>query len=211
MTRAGLWLAPAIAAKPPLALVALALPWPITASAGIAAATGTVMIAVVTGLEPWIAWLDQSSKVDWLAAPANASLWGFVARWQAGGLSNGVSLSNLHPSVLLGSLLVIAGAWRIAFTEPSRDRRFFFAILWSLLASPLGWIYYLPLSFQAAVASWPRTNLAWTACALAMIPFGNRETFDPWMQPCFFAVIPCAWLAWTRSQKAWSADVTISS
>jgi hypothetical protein len=193
MAAAGMWLAPAIFIKPPLALLALGLP-PVTwIIAGAFSAGATAFTMALTGLAPWRAWLHAGSQVNWLARPFNLSLWGAVARFT----STTARLSDLPSwSLVLGGVTAVA-LWVRAIREPSSDRRFMLAGLWSLLLAPLGWGYYLPLLFGPAVASWPPSGLAIVAYALTWLPVGGAAAGNPWIDSLGFAGLVLAWMAWT--------------
>ena len=169
--RAGLWLAPAIAVKPILALLPLVLPWRVWLTAGAASALVTLCTILGTGWESWAAWLRVGSAVAWLEWPPNASLWGFC------GAPPVRRAQEPHFERAAPGAHWCCGSHR----EPSPgseqrvnldvDRRFTFAVLWTVLMSPLGWIYYLPLGLAPMVASWPRSNAVWLAVAFLTIPF----------------------------------------
>jgi hypothetical protein len=190
---AGLWLAPAIAAKPPLALLALLLPWPVWMTAGIVAGGVAGLAILVTGFAPWIAWLRLSGAVSWLPSPFNASLWGMAARWSGRARMGELSTGAIAIVIVASSVF----AWR-AWQQTDRDRRVVLAVLVSVLVSPLGWGYYLPLAFGPALATWPRSGLAWTAYALSLAPVGGGPALPPVLASVCFAAVICAWIAWTR-------------
>src|SRR5262249_11983461 len=78
--RAGAWLGVGIAIKPPLALMAVLLAWPIVLTAGSIAAAISLAAVVVTGWSPWREWWQLNHAVSWLSLRPNASLWGVAAR-----------------------------------------------------------------------------------------------------------------------------------
>jgi hypothetical protein len=189
---AGAWLAVAVVAKPPLALMALLLPMPVWITAGVISATVSAMLVPVTGWSAWQAWLDSGAAVDWVNRAQNGSLWGLVARWEHG-TSAHVTMADIGvPFVLM--VVVVAGglAWHCIHTPGSA--RFIRAGLWSVLVSPLGWDYYLPLLAVPIAAGWPG-GLAWVAYALAL-PAVRLP--GPWCATG--AVIAVAWVAlhWER-------------
>jgi hypothetical protein len=200
---AGLWLAPAIAVKPILALLPLVLPWRVWLTAGVASAAATLGVILWTGWEPWSAWLRVGSGVAWLEWPPNASLWGFTARLQSGVLKS-LSLSDLNPLALCIVAALGFFAWFVATRERNVDRRFTFAVLWTVLMSPLGWIYYLPLGLAPMVSSWPNTIFIWIPVVCLTIPFHMIQ--DWFGTPAIVRTIGCvyglavlmAWAAWAR-------------
>jgi hypothetical protein len=50
------------------------------------------------------------------------------------------------------------------------DRRWGLAVWWSLLASPAGWSYYLPLALGPMLGSWPASPIARLGIALLTVP-----------------------------------------
>lgn len=167
---AGLWLAPAVAIKPILALAAVALPMRVWATAGLLSAAMAVSSLAWTGWPPWATWLRVGSEVSWIAWPVNASLWGMAARLQSGTMK-GLTLRELHPVAAAAVSVVLMACLALAIRTSARDRRFTLALFWMVLASPLGWIYYLPLGLGCVTATWPPGRLAWAVIALISVPF----------------------------------------
>jgi hypothetical protein len=203
---AGAWLAPAIAIKPILALLPLVLPWRVGVTAGVISASISLCTILWTGWEPWAAWLRVGSVVTWLEWPPNASLWGMAARLQSGALKT-ISMQELHP-IAIGAVVVAgAFAWVQAVRERNLDRRFTLAVLWTVLMSPLGWIYYLPLGLAPMLATWTHSNAVWVALAFLTIPFHMIQ--DWFASPAIVRTVGCiygaaviiAWLAWTRTYQ----------
>ncbi len=205
--RAGLWLAPAIAVKPILALLPLVLPWRVWLTAGAASAFMTLCTILWTGWESWAAWLRVGSAVAWLEWPPNASLWGLAARLQSGVLKS-LTLNELHPALIGVTVIIGAIAWLQAAREPNVDRRFTLAVMWTVLMSPLGWIYYLPLGLGPMVASWPTSNAVWLAVAFLTIPFHmvqdwfGSPTLIRTVGSIYGVAVLIAWLAWVRSDRS---------
>lgn len=172
LVTAGSWMAPVIAMKPPFALAAILLPAPVWVTAGILSAAGSALTVPFTGWQPWQEWLDAGSAVTWIARPFNASLWGLAARIQLGHTGE-LALADLAPA---GVLLVLAAAVLLAsrvVREADPDRRFLLAGLWSVLASPLGWAYYLPMLLGPMTALW---SSAWLVAAYLLLqaPIGDN-------------------------------------
>jgi hypothetical protein len=200
---AGLWLAPAIMLKPPLALMAILLPWPVTLVAGGGSFLGTLLLVPVFGVQMWAHWLTMFGRVDWLGVPGNASLWGQAARWSTGA-SNGAGLDDLS-SVTVGLVLAVAILLALMVRRAEGDRRWSLAFLWSLLLSPLGWLYYLPAGLGSIVASmrWSR----WGVAAVALLFFPPTILHTWGYQHGWFAVgvsamtgaaILCLWIDISR-------------
>jgi hypothetical protein len=194
---AGLWLAPVIFVKPPLALLAILLPWGTWVTAGTLSAFASGLGVLMTGAQPWLTWLKAGSEINWLALPLNASLWGMAARWQQGDCS-WFRMADLSVASTAAVLSIGGGlAWH-ALRQRDRDRRFFFAGLWSVLLAPLGWVYYLPLVAGAATASWPRSWIVVVAYGLLLAPAGENLPDASLMLGSFmFVGVACSWLAWT--------------
>lgn len=162
---AGAWLACAIAIKPPLALFALLLPWRVWLSAGLGSAALCVATVPLVGLAPWGAWLALSEDVRWIEWPLNVSVFGVLARLDSGAVTGSAFRATwLLPAAVL---LVPLG---IHLRRQTKPRRWALALVWSLLASPLGWAYYLPLAAPALRDSWRGTPLARLGAALLCVP-----------------------------------------
>jgi hypothetical protein len=196
---AGAWLAPAIVAKPPLALLALMLPSSVWMTAGAISAGVSLMTVALTGPEVWVNWLRAGGQVNWLTRPFNASLWGMAARWQAGA-NVPMRMSDLAVASLVAVLVVGMIFWWHALNQSKPDHRFFCAGLFSVLLSPLGWGYYLPLVAGPAAAIWPRSALALIALLLTLPPIpGDARGMGPLLSSALFGAVLCAWIACTRS------------
>jgi hypothetical protein len=141
--QAGLWLGPLVVAKPFLALLAVGL-----GRKAAAGATGAVLVlsifgVLLSGWAPWIQWLSLAREVSWLGEPANASVMGILARLK---VSEEIALG-------VGMLAALAAA-AIPWCVPRSDARWLIACLGAIMASPLGWVYYLPLAAGPAFACW---------------------------------------------------------
>jgi len=109
----------------------------------------------VFGLETYSQWLRSLGKVGWWWLPMNASWQGFVARLFQGGGTKIMPLAHLPSVVPVASLLGAAavGLYSLARVirakEPGEDsdRPFVMLFLGAVLASPLGWVYYVPLAY----------------------------------------------------------------
>ncbi len=191
---AGWWLAPAIAIKPPLALLALLLPWRVWLPAAALAESVSVGAFIVTGSDPWRAWLHAGGSVAWLHLPFNASLWGLAARW-----TGATRLRDMPVAAVLGVLLT--GAWLFwrGHQEPDRDRRYLLAVLWSVLLSPLGWSHYLPLAFAPLVAIWPTGWVWWIAYVLLLVPVGGGPHWSALPGSICGIAVLVSWIATTNA------------
>ena len=165
-SKTGLWLAPAVMIKPPLALLALFLPWRTWGVTALVSAAGTVFVMAVTGLEPWYGWLSKSRDVQWINWPVSVSFWGMAARLQSRQVW-GISMAELSTaSVVLALLLIVTTAWLLRRTRG--DDRWLAAVFFSALASPLGWIHYLTVGLGPFVRAWRRSFVV--PVALLTIP-----------------------------------------
>jgi hypothetical protein len=102
----------------------------------------------VFGLEGHQAWLAQTRGIEWLWTPWSASVHGFLARVTEA--RPFAALTAVSPGVgalgwLLGGAIIAASVWRVRRADVDRA----FGLLWvsSLLAFPLGWVYYGWLTF----------------------------------------------------------------
>lgn len=168
-SRAGLWFGLAIAIKPHLALMAICLQLHLWLTATAVSASVTVAALAFTGLAPWITWWTVIGDVHWIGYPYSVSVWSIPARLQAGGVE-GLRFRDLSPwTFVVGGIVVVA--LFVSTLRADRSRRWPLALMWSLAASPAGWMYYLPLVLGPAVAAWPRRSMVWRAAlALWAIP-----------------------------------------
>ena len=120
----------------------------------------------------------------------------------------GSSMADLHP-LTIGAVITAAGVtWLQAAREPNVDRRVTFAVLWMVLVSPLGWIYYLPLGVGSMVSTWPKTNIVWLAVAFLCIPF---PLIQGWLNSpeavratgsVYGIAVLLMWVAWARAERS---------
>lgn len=200
--RAGAWLALVIAFKPPFALAAMLLPPRVWATAGVSSAALSGLGVLWTGWTPWQEWLRLGRDVTWLSWADNASLWGVVSRARSGWLGGG-ALSEV-PAAAMAVLVTIAlaGAVRVV-RQADTDRRLSLAILWMLLSTPLGWVYYVLIGLGPLRASWPGTPLAWAALALLTVPLPlvYPLVVDRWtaatLGSVYAAALLCAWASFS--------------
>jgi Glycosyltransferase family 87 len=110
-------------------------------------ATGALAIGYFAyGHEVFAAWLAAIAGVEWSHAVMNASLRGVLARSLNASGSAGTPILNapgaITPAFLAGAALILAVTFRRTHRRPIDDS-------WpalmaaSLLASPLGWLYYI--------------------------------------------------------------------
>jgi Glycosyltransferase family 87 len=129
--------------------------WDALATMGVVAAMLVISGCVAFGIDTYHQWFRSLGKVGWWWLPMNASWQGFVARLFQGGGTRIAALVQL-PSVvpvatILGAGVVSVCALARVICDSGRehegDRDFVTLFLGALLASPLGWVYYLPLAY----------------------------------------------------------------
>ena len=115
-------------------------------AAGVAVGTATIAWAVgfaFLWVDVFRAWLQALEKVQWWWSPMNASLEGWLARLFNGTGRQLVTLPPLvAPLALIGQLLVIVVTLLRTRTR-TIDESWLPLMAASLLASPLGWLYYI--------------------------------------------------------------------
>lgn len=203
--RAGLWLAPVVILKPPLALMAALTPWPIPLVTGIAAAVGTLATIPLTGWKAWGDWLDQSRAVSWIGDWSNVSLWGLAARVHGRNVE-GTSLYDI-PLVAVAVIAVVGAILAGVVLRREGGVRWTLALLWSLLLSPAGWSYYLPLALGPALASWRDHSLTRAALTILAVPvfvFGVVPFYvggTIFLGSMHFVAAALLWAAWTTGPR----------
>jgi hypothetical protein len=127
--------------------------------AGATAAAISAIPLAVYGFEPYLEWATLiASDRDRAFFLTNASLAGLAAR-------AGVPWLGM---VLGGALLLALAAWAF-WKKPDPLRASAFALLASLLASPLGWIHYTLFLLPVLVSQWHRPVMRIVA-ALLLVP-----------------------------------------
>ena len=187
-TRAGAWLGTCIALK---LFFLLFVPWLVVrrrwAALGVVAATAAGWITVgllACGTDTYALWARSLGRIGWWWLPMNASWAGVMSRALAGGqgIQAVIRLPWLvRPASLFGSS-VIAGcsvwaALRLERHRDGSDASILVLLTGAILASPLGWVYYLPLALGPFAGvlrtSWwthvpPRWSVASGIAALAL-------------------------------------------
>jgi hypothetical protein len=158
---AGAWAGLAIYTKPFLAVLILYWLWRrCWRRVGVTFATGGVLLlvgAVLAGPASYLSWWRSLGLAPAPYAPLNGSLLGLWSRTFFG--------SEFAPALIRQPLPVLITAWglsivallwtifrRIAADRDDVDRAWALVLIGSLLASPLGWIYYLPIAAGPLVA-----------------------------------------------------------
>jgi hypothetical protein len=162
-TSAGAWLGACASFK---LFLLLFLPWLLLTrrwralAAALAALGGVVAIGIVlAGVEPYRLWVESLGQVGWWWLPMNASWQGVVSRLFEGGrtVTPVYSWPALVPPLsLVGTACIgLVTLWSAAKAEShgrSHDFSLLIVLLGAILASPLGWVYYLPLALGPAIA-----------------------------------------------------------
>jgi hypothetical protein len=191
--RAALWLTPAVLLKPPLAIMALALPWPVPAFVGGAGATCAALGVAVLDPDLWAQWLRLGAQVTDMAWPTNASLWGAGLR-----LSSGQDTLAGLSVPLIAAVLLTGGLLAVVTIHTSGDRRWGLAVLLSSFLSPLGWVHYLVIAagpiFSAGRPAW-----LLAACVPLLIPRMVLLTWwsegHAWTGFLCFVSAACLWMS----------------
>jgi Glycosyltransferase family 87 len=203
--RGGAWLGLAIAIKPPLALAALLLPRRLLLVAAAVSLGVSALIVSATGVTAWTDWLALSDHVWWLPWVNNMSLFGVASRMEVG--LGRLSLSELGVGMLAAIALVglfLAGT----AARTTGDRRWGLALLWSLLLSPAGWVYYLPLACGPMLPHWPRSTISRVAMILMALPLPLLVYIAQWPSgrivgsSTYGLAALLLWIAWLRSADA---------
>jgi hypothetical protein len=118
------------------------------------------------GSGPYTEWLAALRDIHWTGTVMNGSIAGLVTRvWSLDIVAP--PAASVVSGVLCAAVLAV-GLWRAA-RVPSIDQGFGVALTTALLASPLGWIYYLPVSAGPLVAT--RSRALWLLAGLCLVPY----------------------------------------
>jgi hypothetical protein len=157
-TAAGAWLGACASAKLFLLLFVPLLIWQrrwkaVAAFVGTACALTALGVALF-GVGVYAQWAATLGRVAWWWIPMNASWHGIVSRALEG--SETVAPVVHNPSLVrhvafVGSVVFALGSLASARLAEAaalrRDASFLVVFLGAILASPLGWVYYLPLAY----------------------------------------------------------------
>ena len=158
---AGLWAGLAIYAKPFLAGLivywAWRRKWHQISSALASGATLTLLGVALAGSASYRVWWNSLGLGPAPYAPLNASLLGLWSRTFFGSeFAPPLFQQPLRVLLIVWGVSLIALGWTICrrvAAEQNIDRAWALVLIGSLLASPLGWIYYLPIAVGPLVAS----------------------------------------------------------
>jgi hypothetical protein len=177
---AGAWAGLAIYAKP--FLVGLIVywawrrKWRRIGSALVSGAMMTLLGVALAGSASYRAWWNSLSLGPAPYAPLNGSLLGLWSRMFFGSeFAPPLFHQPLRVLLTVWGLSLIALAWAICrriATEQDINRAWALVLIGSLLASPLGWIYYLPIVVGPLVASlggFTSSVCVWVSVAILLI------------------------------------------
>ena len=186
-TRAGAWLGVCVSLKLFLLLLAPWLAWRRRWRAlGAMALSASALVAIgaaVFGPDAYRQWAETLGRVGWWWLPMNASWEGFVSRLMDGSRTVEPLLrlpALVKPLAMAGGATICAVTlWAVRRQDGAgdagparRDLAMLTLFAGALLASPLGWVYYLPLAWGPLLA-WLEFGVP-PAERLAQ-PWGRRE------------------------------------
>jgi hypothetical protein len=184
-TSAAVLLGLVISVKPFLAPIGLYLifrrQWRAVIIAGLSMAAAFAAGVVIFGVQTHRDWLAALGDARWIGAVMNASVYGVVGRtWSAD-----VFVVDSLPQVisgLLAAVVLCAGVFA-AWRGRNTDQAILLLLATSLLASPLGWVYYVPillgplLALNASGQLRKRTHIAFLGFLIptfVLWPFSSR-------------------------------------
>lgn len=196
--RAGFWLGLAMAFKPFLGVLMVGMlcmkRWQLAFTTVVSATLFTATGVAIFGWTASMDYINLASNVTWTATNWNASFIGFVDRAFVGmGAPLDTCLSIL-PKLLgwvAASVILIAWSWQMRkvhrrSAESADAALFSVGLPISLLASPLGWMYYFPTLLLSAFISWEHGKFDQTrrwpmiatgmALVAAMVPITLQST-----------------------------------
>lgn len=126
----------------PLILLLVRRQWQGLAAAVIGGAGLSLVVLPVVGMDTYIDWLVTLQSITWYREPWNISFIGVLHRAVQPAPPSLASLCITGIVATIGLLLV----WPPVEAKPSRiERDLSILLILSVLGSPLGWLYYLPL------------------------------------------------------------------
>jgi Glycosyltransferase family 87 len=137
---------------------------------GTCAAAAIVLVLLggaVFGFDAYRLWTGSLGTVGWQWMAMNASWPGYASRVLQGGATiQPAALSPwlVQPAAALGAAFVLAATVRSTWRGPAdvawREWALLVLLLGAILASPLGWVYYLPLTY-APILGWMGAGEGW--------------------------------------------------
>lgn len=157
----------------PLALYLLVKrQWKATYIAAISGAVPFLIGLMIFGVEPHEEWLRALSDVYWTGAVMNASVHALLGRTWSQDIF--VTASSVDAAAAVLSVVLVVFAIVYAWRTADADAAILMLLVTSLLASPLGWIYYIPIlagPFTALLVAGRLSVWSYAALAALMIPF----------------------------------------
>ena len=171
--------------------LALRRQWRALGACAAAFAALVLIGGVVFGFDAYRLWTHSLGTVGWQWMAMNASWPGFVSRILQGGIKmQPVALVPwlVQPLAMFGAAFVLAATvratWRGADDVAWREWVLLVLLLGAIVASPLGWVYYLPLAY-APLLGWMGAGEGWRRLtrlprpALAALVVGIALLYTP--------------------------------
>jgi hypothetical protein len=157
---------------------------------------------LLTGVGPWIDWLQVSRTITWYSHSPNASILGVLARLNGAGGRDFLPLSAIPSTWLIAAAIAALAMIVVSLRCRHPDHRWAAGILMAVAIFPLGWSYYLPLALGPLAGTLRRfswvaaTGAVALALQMPLLPFAGNEGLDF----VFVASLGCAatvllWLA----------------
>jgi hypothetical protein len=191
--RLGLLVGAVIYVKPFLAVLAIDLVARRRWTACVAAVCALIALALVgfalVGLEGHLGWFALIQlQLHYGASHLNASIVGLVDRLFAAseGPAHMTPIAiwpTAHRAVSSIAAIGIVAMIAVQYRRTSTDRRWALLLVGSVLLSPLGWVYYVPIALGPIAAGWPTASRGSRACQVAALicflvpPFSKEHTF----------------------------------
>lgn len=141
--------------------------WRALAWAGVSGALAVLLGVVIYGVSSYAEWIGAVRDVHWTGAPMNASIAGLIGRtWSVHALVR--DPWALHIATALAVVVMALGVW-FAVRVGDADRAVLILLLTALLASPLGWVYYLWMIIGPALVVWRRPPAPVTAGLIGLV------------------------------------------
>lgn len=133
------------------------------------------------------AWLRTLGLVTWQAEIVNGSIPGLAARLfldrpfpflvETPPITHAPILATLVTAIGIGAVVLVS-AWHARTTD--RDRAWAVLGTAALLASPLGWVYYIPVGLGPIAATLSTRGARYGLCSVAAVPFAVLAAGAPY-------------------------------